>query len=542
MPHTALAVELREGEEAAATEAPGEAAAPATTRAAVPFDKRWLDPFFASGPARAGADLFRAGDFAAAAQKLAGALAAMPARAPERNQARFLLALAHMNLNAWQAAGDLFEDLWSSYPELGPYHAGYAARCRLRRGDAEAALAWVARVPGHTVPEAEAVLVKIDALIAKKRWSEVESEAKAFLDRFPSGPRRAEAKFRLAEAMQQLQRPAEEIATVLRRIWAEAPLEAWANRADENLQALAQSAGPEKRAALCTHSAEEWATRGMALYDKNQNPAAEAAFAAALTAPGLDAATDCVARFHRAQSVWKQRQRTRAAPLFAEAETACQRAQNRDLVVRALYQGARSLAGAGERDKALALYARIESEFPEHRFADDARLRAAEVLTDGGDNDGAEQRLRDLPDRYPKGDVASEALWRLASRSLARGRLGEGRKLARRGHSSFSARGDLLRRWPGSLLERSHIRKARRQGPGPASLHARDTRVSTLPLCAVCARANAPQLSPGARRPAARVATGAADGEKSNLRGTFAPSPSLPNRASCARSSWPAWA
>jgi len=89
----------------------------------------------------------------------------------------------------------------------------------------------------------------------------------------------------------------------------------------------------------------------------------------------------------------KQRQRPRAAPLFAEAETACQRAQNRDLVVRSLYQGGRSLASAGEPDKALALYARIESEFPEHRFADDARLRAAEVLADGGDDDGAEQRL-----------------------------------------------------------------------------------------------------------------------------------------------------
>jgi soluble lytic murein transglycosylase len=412
LPQTSLAVEPPEGDEAA--EAPDETAAPATARAAVPFDKRWLEPFFASGPARAGADLFRAGDFAAAVEQLVGALATMSKHAPERNQARFLLALAHMNLNAWQAAGDLFEDLWSSYPELGSYHAGYAARCRLRRGDAEGALAWVARVPVHTMPEAEAVLVKIDALIAKKRWPEVESEARGFLNRFPSGPRRAETKFRLAEAMQQLQRPTEEIATALRRIWAEAPQEAWANRAEESLQSLAQSASPEKRSVLVTHSAEEWATRGMALFDKNQNPAAEAAFAAALTAPGLEVATECVARFHRAQSVWKQRQRTRAAPLFAEAETACQRAQNRDLVVRALYQAARSLAGAGERDKALALYARIESEFPEHRLADDASLRAAEVLTDAGDNDGAEQRLRDLPDRYPKGDVASEALWRLA--------------------------------------------------------------------------------------------------------------------------------
>jgi soluble lytic murein transglycosylase len=414
LPKTALAVDLPESEEAAATDVRDEEAAPVTARVPVPFDKRWIEPFFASGPARAGADLFRAGDFAAAAQKLTGALAAMSKHAPERNQARFLLASSHMDLSAWQAAGDLFEDLWSTYPELAPYHAYYAARCRLRRGDPEGALAWAARVPAHTVPEAEAMLVKIDALIAKQRWSEVESVAKAFLDRFPSGPRRAEAKFRLTEAMQQLQRPVEEIAVALRRIWAEAPTEAWATRADENLQILAQSTSPEQNAALVSHRAEEWATRGMGLFDKNQNPAAEAAFAAALTAPGLDAATECVARFHRAQSVWKQRQRPRAAPLFAEAETACQRAQNRDLTVRSLYQGARCLASASEPDKALALYARIESEFPEHRFADDARLRAAEVLSDGGDDDGAEQRLRDLPDRYPKGDVAGEALWRLA--------------------------------------------------------------------------------------------------------------------------------
>ena len=315
----ALAAEPPEGDEASVPEARGEEASPTTTRAPVPFDRRWLEPFFASGPGRSGSDLFSAGDFAAAAQKLAEALAAMSKHAPERNQTRFLLALAHMNLNAWQAAGELFEDLWSTYPLLAPYHAYYAARCRLRRGDFAGALSWAARVAGHTVPEAETVLVKIDALGASKRWSEVESEAQTFLDRFPSGPRRAEAKSRLAEAMRQLQRPVTEIAAVLRRIWAEAPTEAWATRADEDLQTLAQSEGPDQRAALVTHNAEEWAIRGMGLFDKNQNPAAEAAFAAALTAPGLDAPTECVARFHRAQSVWKQRPRTRAAPLFAEA-------------------------------------------------------------------------------------------------------------------------------------------------------------------------------------------------------------------------------
>jgi len=385
-----------------------------SSRAPARFDKRWLDPFFASGAARVAAEHFRAGDFAAAAQRLTSALAAMPKAAPERNQMRFLLALAQMNQNAWQAAGDIFEALWTAYPILAPYHAYYAARCRLRRGDPEGALLWAARVPARTVPEAEAVLVKIDVLTDSKRWPELESETASFLDRFPSGPRRAEARFHHAEAMQQLQRPMVEIAAELRRIWAEAPTETWAGRAEEKLQTLAKTASPERQATLTSHGADEWVTRGMGYFEKNQNAAAEAAFATALTAPGLDTTSECVARFHRAQSVWKQRQRTRAAPLFAEAEAVCLRAQNRDLVVRSLYQGARCLAAAGERDKAVAQYTRIEAEFPEHRFADDARLRAAEVLSDAGDLDGAEQRLRDLPDRYPQGDVVNEALWRLA--------------------------------------------------------------------------------------------------------------------------------
>ena len=479
-------------------EARGEKSTPPTAHAPVAFDKHWLEPFFVSGSARAGADLFRAGDFATAAQELAGGLAAMSGHAPERDQARFLLALANMNLNAWQAAGDLFEDLWSTYPELAPYHAYYAARCRLRRGDAEAALTWASRVPAHTVPEAEAVLVRIDALGAKKRWSEVESEAKAFLDRFPAGPRRAEAKFHLAEAMQQLQRPIEEIAATLRRIWAEAPLEAWAGRADENLQTLAQSAAPALKTTLVTPSAEEWATRGMGLFDKNQNAQSEAAFAAALTAPGLDAATECVARFHRAQSVWKQRQRTRAAPLFAEAETACRRVQNRDLVVRSLYQGARCLASAGERDKALALYARIESEFPEHRFADDARLRAAEVLTDGGDDDGAEQRLRDLPDRYPKGDVASEALWRLALAAWRGGDLDKSlhwldENLRRFPREEIYYAAGRAHYWRGRILEKQGAKNEARQA------YARAVREYPLSVYALLALERMRHSSPQAR-------------------------------------------
>src|SRR5262249_50494656 len=166
----------------------------------------------------------------------------------------------------------------------------------------------------------------------------------------------------------------------------------------------------------------EWVARGMRFFDQNRNVESEAAFAAALAAPGLDADLECRARFHRAQSVWKQRQRPRAAPLFDEAEAACARAANRDLHAKALYQGARCYATAGIRDFAQARYARVEAEHSDHSYADDARLRSAELATDAGDEAGAAKILAEVPTRYPKGDLLNEALWRLAFSAWRAGR------------------------------------------------------------------------------------------------------------------------
>ncbi|HSZ82818.1 MAG TPA: transglycosylase SLT domain-containing protein, partial [Polyangia bacterium] len=152
----------------------------------------------------------------------------------------------------------------------------------------------------------------------------------------------------------------------------------------------------------------------MSYFDHNRNTESEQALAAALAAPGLDRDLECRARFNRAQSVWKARQRPRAAPLFDEADGACFRAGNRDLHAKALYQGARCYATMGQRAQAVARYARIEAEHPDHSYADDARLRQAELATDAGDDAAAVALLAEVPKRYPKGDLLNEALWRLA--------------------------------------------------------------------------------------------------------------------------------
>jgi soluble lytic murein transglycosylase len=412
-PRITLAGEPGSSDEDEDQGSPAEAAT-ATKSSPVAFDEKWLVPYFASGPASKAAARFRTGDFGGASKELARVIAALPTRSTERNPLRFLQALALMNQSSWQAAGEIFEDLWSAYPLLAPYHAYNAARCRLRQGDSDGAFTWLTRVPSGSVPEAESVMLKVDAFVAAKRWAEANTETTTFLSRFPKSPRRAEAMFQRAEALRELGRPLQEIVAAYRKVWAESPTESWSTRADDRLQALVQTAPAAEAGAIAARGLDELLSRGMILFDANQNVQAEATFSTALAAPGIDKTTLCKLRFHIAQSVWKQRQRQRAAPMFDQAIADCRDAGDRDLFARSLYQGARSYASVGEKERAIALYAQIEKEHPGHRLADDARLRAAEIYADDNKDTEAEKLLADLADIYPKGDMAPEALWRLA--------------------------------------------------------------------------------------------------------------------------------
>jgi soluble lytic murein transglycosylase len=408
-------------------------ARPTRTGKPVAFDPHWLEPFFTDGPAKAAVELYRSEDWGPAEVALGRAIKKMPATAPERLATTYLLALAKENQSKWTDAGALFEELFRTYPKLAAYHAYHAARCRLRRGDTTGALDWAARVPKGAVAEADALPVRIDALRSLGRWTDALAAIGGALDR-PTSATRAELLFKKAEAMEKIAAAqpggaAEvlaDVSAVYRRVWSEAPLESWAASAADRLAALAQSLPPYEANLVRTHTAGEWVARGMSLFDRNRNGESEAAFAAALNAPGLDRDLECRARYHRAQSVWKQRQRSRAAPLFDDAEAACARVDNRDLHAKALFQAGRCFgsmtfqSGVDEsqlkalRETALARFARVESEHPEHSYADDARVRAAELVADGGDEEESNKLLAAVVERYPKGDLLNEALWRLA--------------------------------------------------------------------------------------------------------------------------------
>ena len=415
-------------EDAVALESRGRAAKssgrrPAPAEKPVAFDPRWLDPFFATGRAHQALVDFRQERWGAAETGFTRASAGMAAGSDERNAARYLAALARANQSKWAEAAASFETLHRDYARLRPYLAYNAARCRLRAGQLEEAMAWAAKVPAGTVPEAESALVHLDAVRGLARWSDAAEEAAAYLVAFPGGPRRTEVLFKRAEAMEKaaaainaLEIDAElpDITALYRRVWAEGALDPFGDRAAERLEAIATALPPPEAALVRTHLASEWLARGMVFFERNRNTEAEAAFTSALAAPALTPDIECRARYHLAQSVWKQRQRPRAAPLFDAAEAACRRPESVDLHAKALYQGARSWAAAGDRPAAEARYARVESEHAEHSYADDARLRTAELAEDAGESDAAAKILAEIPSRYPKGDLLGEALWRLA--------------------------------------------------------------------------------------------------------------------------------
>jgi soluble lytic murein transglycosylase len=243
-------------------------------------------------------------------------------------------------------------------------------------------------------------------------WSQVAVHYEDYLKRRPHGPRRSEARFHVAEAMEHTGKPAPDCAALYRKIAIDDPLSPWASRAHERVVALA-TANKLDLAKLVAQTAAEDITRGKELFDAMRNPESERAFDDALRDPKISAADRCVAAYHKAQSRFKARDRRGAAAMFDDAAAACQGAHNADLEIKSNYQAGRSYSFFGEHDIAIKRYQAAQATDPKHSYADDALLREAEEWTALGDASQTQAVLSSLPGRYPDGDNVAEAMWRL---------------------------------------------------------------------------------------------------------------------------------
>lgn len=379
-----------------------------------PLDESMAVSYFQAGAAADGARAFALEQWPDALVGFTKARAT--ATGDDAVRLELMIGLTHARLQQWPQAASRLETARKGLPLLADFLAYQAARAHFFARQPEPALELAKQVARDSIHDADAQLLVGDLLRGTNDHAKIAAHYRAYLRDRPNGPRRSEARFRLAEALEKSGGDAAEIVALYRRIGIDDPLSSWTAQASARLAALA----PTLPAALKAYdklTASEHLDRGMELFDAQRNPESEAAFAAALAEPAITAAEKCTAAYHRAQSRFKARDRKGAAPLFDDAAAACKAAKNTDLEIKAHYQAGRSYAFHGEHEAATARYRAAQTVDPAHSYSDDALLREGEEWADRGDAKQVEAVLSSLPTKFPQGDNVAEAMWRLGWRA-----------------------------------------------------------------------------------------------------------------------------
>jgi soluble lytic murein transglycosylase len=297
-----------------------------------------------------------------------------------------------------------------------------SAQALARSGRADDAIA-----KAHAVPEditaltddvkmvvAESLAAKGDRAGALPLW-------RAWLSANPHGQRWVDSSVRIANALMDgvdgpVDARAREAYDAATRVIVEAPKLADSSGATQARARAVQVLRAKDPTVMETLSDAERARQAQAWLDANEP---QRAFDLASTVVSSKSSpASCKAALTRANAAAKKVPKT---DTWSEAVAACEK--DADLVT-ALFSGAKARTGKDPR-LAIEWFAKIEELFPTHRFADDARFRAALLIAQGSDagrEDRAEQMLRTLPDAYPSGDMGTEALFRVALARMTKGR------------------------------------------------------------------------------------------------------------------------
>jgi len=367
-------------------------------------------PYFDSGQGKLAQELLSRRDHAGCARELLALVASQKKAASL--ESRFLLAYCQAKAGQSAEAAAGFDTIVDKLPLVPEYARLFSAQAYLAIGRYDDALARARAVDRTSSLAAEAELVIGSALDKSGHSDEAAASYARYVAAYPSSWRLGEIRGRLATALDAAGK-ADDAQKVWREVYLESPV------------SLGARALPKLDPAKPL-SADELARRATVLFDAMKNKESELAWAAVLAAPDVTPQLVCRARYHVGQSVWKQRDRARSAPLFEEAAAACATAKDADLSAKSLYQAGRAHGSRAEKDKvagekAIALYARLMSESASHSYADDAALRRADVLDTLGRSDEGSAALAAIPDQFPTGDQRGEALFRLAFRAFEKG-------------------------------------------------------------------------------------------------------------------------
>jgi soluble lytic murein transglycosylase len=384
-------------------EAAVEAAPPGT---AVAFSESAAQSYWVSADELEGSQKFALEEYAAAAQ------AFTRARAATKDEGRIaridlMLGLCAERSNDATTASGHFLAAYAKLPQLADYIGYHAARTLWLAHKTPEATELAKKIAKDSIVGPDAEILLGDLLRGTADWSAVVAHYRDYLARHPRGPFRSEARYELANAIEESKGDVNEAIGLYKQITVDDPLSSWTTKATARLGALKVAV---------TYTAAEHIARGMELFDAMRNPESEAAFTAALADPAISPADKCIAAYHAAQSRFKARDRQNAALMFDTAIQACAGVDT-NLHVKSAYQAGRSYAFIGQHQTAIDRYKATQTIDPKHSYADDGMLREAEEWLSLGDGKKVDEVLSALPTAFPDGDNVAEAMWRIGWRA-----------------------------------------------------------------------------------------------------------------------------
>lgn len=296
---------------------------------------------------------------------------------------------------------------------LAPYAHFRAAESWVAQAKYDDAVAEARLVPDGATVQPEAQLLLGRALDAK---GDAKGADPVFAKWLKDNPKRAhweEVALRVATTRAAAGAPAsdvEEARNLALRVWIEAPASPSAVIAERMVRDLGKRMHPSPPEQL---GPDDRARRAQGFADAGDNRRAIVEAQGLLSDTKLGASAHaalCRAATVRAQAT-PARPKGASADAWGDAIGAC---EGDEAQVVALYNGAKASASAARNDEALDRYTRLEQKFPTHRFADDARFRAAFVYREKGDEPKARETLLSVARDYPDGDMKTEALFRVA--------------------------------------------------------------------------------------------------------------------------------
>ncbi|MCP4600534.1 MAG: transglycosylase SLT domain-containing protein [Proteobacteria bacterium] len=357
-------------------------------------------------------------------------------------RARFIAAYLAEQLGDDARALSELSALADELPLLADTARERASRAAIRLGKCELAIELAAMVDDSSTLAPDVALLRADALQAIGRLDEALEIYESYLEKWPDGKRNREALARIIECQARRIENGETNDDVairalerLEQLKAQAPTSHWTDAAETHektfLAALGRKAPKKRQERRAVLAAYEKASK---LMRKMRNQEAEKILSRVVRLARKGGELSCKARYDRAIVISRQREHERAAASFDEVSEKCTAP---DIRIRALYRGAKAYQSSGLLREAIRLYGEVESFFPLHSFADDARLHAAKCRRTLGDRDGFVEMLESLPDTYPAGDMRGEALWTMAHDALKRNELVKAKEVLKKYYQQF---------------------------------------------------------------------------------------------------------